>query len=67
MGSSFLQGYLDGAGPAGLLPDTTDALRILMEAYLLERAIAEVRRELYLRPDWIRIPIHGILDLLEMP
>jgi maltose alpha-D-glucosyltransferase/alpha-amylase len=63
--ASFLQGYLDLAGPSGLLPESTDSLRTLMEAYLLERAIAEVRRELHLRPDWVRIPIHGILDLFE--
>ncbi|HZT32171.1 MAG TPA: maltose alpha-D-glucosyltransferase [Bryobacteraceae bacterium] len=65
VGAAFLRGYLDAAEPHGFLPDSPAGLRIVLEAYLLERAITEVRRELRLRPDWARIPILGMLDLLE--
>jgi predicted trehalose synthase len=33
--------------------------------YLLEKALYELRYELNNRPDWARIPRHGILQLLD--
>ncbi len=60
----FLTGYLDTAGRASFLPESVDDLRVLLEAYLLERALNELRHELNQRVDWVRIPIHGILEIL---
>jgi maltose alpha-D-glucosyltransferase/alpha-amylase len=34
---------------------------------MLEKALYELRYELNHRPDWARIPIQGILHLLEPP
>ena len=31
---------------------------------LLEKALYELRYELNLRPDWVSIPLRGILDLV---
>ena len=63
--STFLKSYLQSAQPAGFLPTSPDELRILLNVYLLEKALYELRYELNNRPTWVRIPLLGILRLLE--
>ena len=63
--AAFLRSYLDTVGPAGILPRTRSEIELLLGALLLEKAIYELRYEVDHRPDWVRIPIAGILQLLE--
>jgi len=63
---AFLSSYLDAVWPSGLLPADPEDLRILLDAYLLDKALYEVGYELNNRPDWVRVPLRGILDLLEV-
>jgi maltose alpha-D-glucosyltransferase/alpha-amylase len=35
----------------------------LLTAYLLDKALYELSYELNNRPDWVRIPLQGILSL----
>jgi len=63
-GASFLRAYLDESGAASHLPPDRAELRILLDAYLLEKALYEIIYELNNRPDWVRIPIRGALELL---
>jgi predicted trehalose synthase len=35
--------------------------------YLLEKAIYELGYELNNRPDWVKLPLLGILSLMEAP
>ena len=37
----------------------------LLSVFELEKAVYELRYELNNRPDWVRIPVAGILRLLE--
>jgi predicted trehalose synthase len=39
----------------------------LLKAYLLEKCLFEIEHEMLYRPDWLRIPIRGILDLIGEP
>jgi maltose alpha-D-glucosyltransferase/alpha-amylase len=59
-------GWQDGGdgGEGGLLPPAADDLSTLLDVYLLEKAIYELRYELNNRPDWVAIPLAGILELL---
>jgi maltose alpha-D-glucosyltransferase/alpha-amylase len=59
----FLSGYFRAINPA-LIPDSTEELEILLDAYLLEKAVYELGYEMNNRPDWLPIPIKGILDLV---
>jgi maltose alpha-D-glucosyltransferase / alpha-amylase len=59
----FLSGYFAAIAPE-LIPNSTEELEILLDAYLLEKAIYELGYEMNNRPDWIVIPITGILDLI---
>ena len=62
---AFLKAYLSAAGQAPFLPSSREELRMLLEAHLLEKAVYEIGYELNNRPDWVKIPLRGILDLLE--
>ncbi len=61
--AAFLRGYLAEAKPGGFLPDERGPLQTLLAAYLIEKALYEVRYELNNRPDWATIPLEGILQL----
>lgn len=62
---AFLEGYYQLINESGLLPDTEEDSRLLLEVFLLEKAVYEVGYELNNRPDWIGIPIAGIQQILE--
>ena len=63
--AGFLHTYLAYAGPASLLPPTREECQVLLDAYLLEKAVYELSYELNNRPDWVRIPLQGIRHLWE--
>jgi len=60
----FLKSYLTTAGNASWVSQKQDDLEIQLSTMLLEKALYELRYELNLRPDWVRIPLRGILDLV---
>src|SRR5262245_3556867 len=65
--STFFNSYLEHAAPGGFLPTVREELNILLNIYLLEKALYELGYELNNRPDWVRIPLTGILQLVETP
>jgi maltose alpha-D-glucosyltransferase/alpha-amylase len=62
----YLKTYLHVAGPADFLPREAGEQQILLNALCLEKAIYELSYELNNRPEWINIPLMGILQLLEI-
>ena len=60
----FFKAYLEVATQGSFLPKNDDQLETLMDIYLLEKAIYELGYELNNRPDWVRIPLQGIRQLL---
>jgi maltose alpha-D-glucosyltransferase/alpha-amylase len=64
VGAAYIKGYLSTAGAAPFIPESQESLRILLDAFLLEKAVYEVAYELNNRPDWVRIPLAGIAKLL---
>ena len=65
MSSVFLQSYLQTTASAIFVPQNADDLQILLEAYLLDKAVYEIGYELNNRPDWVVIPIRGIKHILH--
>jgi maltose alpha-D-glucosyltransferase/alpha-amylase len=61
----FLNTYLDVTKESCLVPEDPGQLKILLDAFLLEKALYEVSYELNNRPDWVRLPLQGILQMLE--
>jgi len=63
--AAFLRSYLEVAGHAAFLPAQREETEILLEAHLLEKAVYELGYELNHRPDWLDIPLEGVLRMLE--
>ncbi len=65
MGSVFLQSYLKTTGSAIFIPHNSEDLQIMIEAYLLDKAVYEIGYELNNRPSWVVIPVRGIKHILK--
>jgi maltose alpha-D-glucosyltransferase / alpha-amylase len=61
----FLTSYLMTVGQAAALSLTRNECQVLLEVYLLEKAFYELSYELHHRPEWVRIPLQGIRQLVE--
>ena len=48
-----------------LLPPDRKSIERLLTVFELEKAVYELRYELGNRPDWVSIPVAGILRMLE--
>src|SRR4051794_28656549 len=59
----FLDGYRAAIDPS-LVP-SGPALERLLKVFELEKAVYELRYELNNRPDWVQIPVLGIVRMLE--
>ena len=59
---SFLKGYRSTIGASGLVPGR-EGLDMLLGALTIEKALYEVAYELNSRPDWVRIPLTGLMKL----
>jgi maltose alpha-D-glucosyltransferase/alpha-amylase len=62
--AAFLRGYLAESSKGSHLPKSREEIAVLLDAYLMEKALYEIRYELNSRPDWVQIPIRGVLQLL---
>ena len=62
--AAFAQGYLEATAGATFLPSDPDELRGMMRFYLLDKVVYELRYELNNRPEWVAIPLAGLLDYL---
>jgi maltose alpha-D-glucosyltransferase/alpha-amylase len=63
----FIDEYLKAGDNAPFLPSTREEVHILLSAYLLQKALIEIEYELEHRPEWVRIPVHGVLEMLDQP
>ena len=63
--ADFTKAYLNEAGRASFIPANPQQLTNLLRLHLLEKAAYELSYELNNRPDWVRIPLAGILSLLS--
>ncbi len=69
--ASFLDEYftvldrVENLEGGGILPDTTEARRALLDLFVLEKATYELQYECNNRPSWMVIPLRGLLALCE--
>ncbi len=59
----FLQSYLPEARTGGFLPEDMEDITVLLDSFLLDKAIYELAYELNNRPGWVKIPLKGLLEL----
>jgi len=60
----FLEGYREVMAGQRLWPADAAAADRLLNFFLLEKALYEIEYELANRPDWLRIPLAGLLRIL---
>ncbi len=63
--AAFIEGYRQTTAHIDSVPRDPVALRDLLELFIIEKALYEVRYELDHRPDWLDVPIGGLLELAE--
>jgi maltose alpha-D-glucosyltransferase/alpha-amylase len=61
----FMQAYLERTKGSPFIPANQEDFDILMQTFLLEKAIYELGYELNNRPDWVRIPLRGIKYIMQ--
>jgi maltose alpha-D-glucosyltransferase/alpha-amylase len=62
--AAFLRGYFTTAAGALFIPAAPSQRDALLQLFLLDKALYELNYELNNRPDWVRIPLQGIFDLV---
>jgi len=63
--ATFIGSYRETAGNAPFLPAGEAEFKILLEAFILTKAVYELDYELGHRPQWASVPLLGILDILK--
>lgn len=61
---SFLGGYLHQIAFCPAIPARQEDFDRVLHVLLLEKALYELRYEMASRPDWLDIPLRGLLDML---
>lgn len=61
---AFMQGYQETVEGCSSCPTDPETFARLLDLFILEKALYEVRYELANRPSWLRIPVEGIMSLL---
>ncbi len=62
---AYLKAYFQAIAGAGIFPDDEEAVRVMLRAYLIDRAMNELGRQLTNRESSLEIPLSGILFLLR--
>ena len=62
---TYLKAYLATTAESNFLPKSQEEIQILLDAYTLQKAVYELGYELNTRPEWARIPLEGIVQIME--
>ncbi|MEA2676501.1 MAG: maltose alpha-D-glucosyltransferase / alpha-amylase, partial [Chloroflexota bacterium] len=62
--AAFLGAYLEGAAGQTFVPREESEGAALLELAMLQKVLYELAYELNNRPDWVSIPLRGLLELL---
>jgi maltose alpha-D-glucosyltransferase/alpha-amylase len=63
--AAFLEAYRESMTNRRLWPADPHATDAMINFFLLEKAVHEIEYELAHRPEWLRLPVSGLLRMLE--
>jgi maltose alpha-D-glucosyltransferase/alpha-amylase len=63
--AAFLDAYREAMTDVRLWPSMPDAADRILNFFLLEKAFYEIEYELAHRPEWLRVPLAGMLRILS--
>ncbi|RYE29541.1 MAG: hypothetical protein EOP42_14165 [Sphingobacteriaceae bacterium] len=61
----FMKAYLNTVKDASFVPKEKDDLNTLLQVFLLEKALSELIYELNHRPEWVIVPLKGIIYMVK--
>jgi len=64
---AFLESYEKTVARTDIVPKDKNTYRLLLDSFLLEKAIYELGYELNNRPEWVLVPVRGIQAILGKP
>jgi maltose alpha-D-glucosyltransferase/alpha-amylase len=62
---AFLAGYREAAADLPSLPKDEQTRQELLELFLIEKALYELRYEINMRPHWVGVPLRGLISLVR--
>jgi maltose alpha-D-glucosyltransferase/alpha-amylase len=62
---NFLKGFFETTARTAFMPKSREESDLVLNIYLLEKAVYELSYDLNNRPDWVDVPIAGILGILK--
>ncbi|HBA87296.1 MAG TPA: maltose alpha-D-glucosyltransferase [Geobacter sp.] len=62
----FLECYQKTVSGASFMPDKPEDVEVMLHTFMLDKAVYELGYELNNRPDWVSIPLRGIVELLAV-
>lgn len=65
VGAHYLSGYLERVDHSGLLPEAIGDRTLLLDTYVMEKALYELAYELDNRPAWVGTPLKGLLGIVH--
>jgi maltose alpha-D-glucosyltransferase/alpha-amylase len=63
---AYVKGYLETAGKAPFAPKDREELRVLLDAFRLEKALSQLEHAIYHRPDLVHVLLHQINQILTL-
>jgi maltose alpha-D-glucosyltransferase/alpha-amylase len=63
--AEYLKSYFETADRGSFVPADRAEQKRVLDAFLLHKALYEVGYELNNRPDWVQIPLRGILSIVQ--
>ncbi|MDD4984966.1 MAG: maltose alpha-D-glucosyltransferase [Dehalococcoidales bacterium] len=63
--ATYVKSYLDLMADTLIIPQNREDMKVIMDTYLLDKAIYELNYELNNRPKRVGLPLRGILQMLE--
>jgi maltose alpha-D-glucosyltransferase/alpha-amylase len=65
VGGLFLHAYLRSVAGTQVVPSDEKDFAVLLETFVLEKAVYEMGYELNNRPDWLMIAVRGVEQVLR--
>jgi maltose alpha-D-glucosyltransferase/alpha-amylase len=65
MSAGFLGAYLETVRDSNLVPKSKTGISVLLDAFVLDRALTEMGHDVIQRPNWLHVSLQSILQLME--
>jgi len=64
MSGFFMKSYLETVNGSSFVPKQAEDLEIMLQTFLMQKAVYELNYELNNRPDWVIVPLRGIKSIV---